>query len=145
MRFALVILAVLAAAPATAQYPEARGTPRAKTQGVELGVWAVYSQVGFTLIAAEKREDGNWYAIATTDPYLTLADFETAIKAAGSTEAWIDRQLPKLNDALAKRFAMTTAASGGDKLPLLDQVNATLMASYRIVVGADGVPRLVRK
>lgn len=140
--------AALIATPAGAQYPEIRNTPRAKVADIEVGVWAVYSQIGFLMLAAEKQRDGNWYALATTEPYLTLGDFEAAVEAAGGVEGWIELQLPKLNSALEQRFVMLAAdksKKNGKPLPLMDQVNATLMGSYKIVVGADGVPKLVKK
>jgi hypothetical protein len=144
----IALIAALAPMAAEAQYPEIRNTPRAKLAGVEIGVWVVYSQIGFTMIAAEKQSDGNWYALATTEPYLSLGDFEAAVSNAGGVESWIEKQMPTLNGALERRFQTVAASKEGKDakpLPLIDQVNATLMGSYRIVVGTDGIPRLVKK
>ncbi|MBM3512080.1 MAG: hypothetical protein FJX59_00015 [Alphaproteobacteria bacterium] len=135
---------------AAAQYREAFNTPRAKVGDVEIGIWMVYSQVGFIMIAAEKNAAGEWMAIVTSEPYQGLGDLESAVNAAGGVEDWIESQAPVFNAALADRFAEAASESqkshpepGGP--PLMDKVNKTLKSDFKIVVGPDGIPRLVKK
>lgn len=142
----LCALGSFGATETRAQYAEAYNTPRAKLASGEVGVWVVYSQIGFTMIAAEKQQGGQWYALATTEPYTNVDVFEAAVAAAGGVDEWIASQLPLLNSGFEKRFRPVAEKKSDDKpLPLMDQVNATLKSSYKIVVGADGVPRLVKK
>lgn len=137
---------LLGTTPAATQYFEVPNTPRAAAAGIEIGVWMVYTQVGFTLIVAEKQVSG-WVAIATTEPYLSLGDFEAVVKKAGGATAWIEQQLPILNAGIARRFQQVAESKSATPAqpPILDQVNATLMSTFKIVVGPDGIPRLVKK
>ncbi|MDX2223599.1 MAG: hypothetical protein SFV21_12665 [Rhodospirillaceae bacterium] len=130
---------------APAQYSETRNTPRAVTQGAEIGVWLEYTGVGYALGAFEKSIDGKWYGLGFAEYLFTTSDLDAAVKAAGGPVAWIEKQAPAINLALARRFKPADVAPPPVSAQMPDQVNAALAASFKIEVGPDGVPRLVRK